>query len=109
MKSTLGLPWRQFRASAINTKPAHKIDVRENVSTTAPRAPSKVSTGNRQRKADANKYQVLMVDLPECLASVPMASLHSLNFGGKLMGGGIFGRSTIRKSTASSHFTAPAD
>lgn len=109
MKSSLSLPLRQFRPSAINIQPARRIDVRENVSTPAPRALSKVSTGYRHRKADANKYQVPAADLPECLASVPMASLHSLHLGGKLMGGGVFGRSAIRKSTASSHFIAPAD
>ncbi|MCJ1271834.1 hypothetical protein MMC22_011739 [Lobaria immixta] len=82
MKSTLSLPWRQLRGSAVNVKPVPKSDVREYVSTTAPRAPNKAP----------------VADLPDCLTSVPMASLRSLHFGGKLTGGGVFGMSAIPSS-----------
>ncbi|MCJ1471233.1 hypothetical protein MMC07_009881 [Pseudocyphellaria aurata] len=80
MKSTMSLPWRHWRGSAVNLKPTGQGDVREQISRTAPRASSKAP----------------VADLPECLASVPMASLRSLH-SGKVMGGGASGMSAIRK------------
>lgn len=44
-----------------------------------------------------------MGELPDCLASVPMASLRSLQFGGKFMEGGIFGVASIRMSSLTEH------
>lgn len=59
MKSTLSLPWRQLRGSAVNVKPVPKSDVREYVSTTAPRAPNKVSAGYQPREINANSTRPL--------------------------------------------------